>query len=89
MNTEKDSVAIVVNGREKLVSKKELSPDGEITFDQVVSLAFSPPPSGPDIIFTVSYRNSAERIMDGRLLVGKSVKVKEGTIFIATFTDKS
>ena len=89
MTKDKDTIAIVVNGREKLIPSNELSPDGELSFKQVVSLAYNAPPSGPDIVFTMSYRNGAGRPSDGRLVVGQSVKVKEGTVFNVSFTDKS
>ena len=82
---DKDKVAIIVNGRERVV----VSPDGEVSFDEVVRLAFDPPPSGPNIVFTVSYRNGAGRPPDGRLVEGQRVKIQDGTVFNASFTDKS
>ena len=85
----RDRVPIIVNGRRKIISSSMLSRDGEISFDEVVRLAFDPPPSGPDIVFTVSYRNGAGRRPDGRLDVGQSVKIQEGTVFNVSFTDKS
>ena len=89
MIEDKDRIEIIVNGREKAVPSKELSSDGELSFDQVVKLAFDPPPSGRDIVFTMSYRNSAGRPPDGRLVAGQSVKVQDGTVFNVSFTDKS
>ena len=89
MAEDKDTVTIVVNGREKVIPSSELSSDGELSFEQVVRLAFDPPPSGPDIVFTVSYRNGTGRPPDGRLVAGKSVKVGDGTIFNVSFTDRS
>ena len=89
MAEDKDTVTIIVNGREKVVPLKALSSDRELSFKQVVSLAFDPPPSGPDIVFTVSYRNGAGRPPDGRLVAGKGVKVQDGTVFNVSFTDKS
>ena len=89
MLEDKDRVKIVVNGREKVVPSGELSSDKEISFRQVVGLAFDPPPSGPGIVFTVSYRNGAGRPPDGRFVAGKSVKIQDGTVFNVSFTDKS
>ena len=89
MVEDKDTVTIVVNGRKKVVPSKDLSSDGEISFKRVVSLAFDPPPSGPDIVFTASYRNGAGRPPDGRLVAGQSVKIQDGTVFNVSFTDKS
>lgn len=89
MTEDKDTILLIVNGREKTVPSKELSPDGELSFDQVVRIAFDPPPSGPNIVITVTYRNGAGRPPEGRLKVGESVKVQDGTIFNVTPTDKS
>ena len=89
MTNDKDTVTIIVNGREKVVPSNELSPDGELSFEKVVSLAYDTPPSGPNIVFTMSYRNGAGRPPDGRLVAGRSVKVQDGTIFNVSFTDKS
>ncbi len=89
MVEDKDTVTIVVNGREKVIPFKELNSDRELSFEQVVRLAFDPLPSGPDIVFTVSYRDGAGRPPDGRLVAGKSVKIEDGTIFNVSFTDRS
>ena len=89
MTENKDKVTIIVNGRERVVSSSALSSNDELSFDAVVRLAFDPPPSGPDIMFTVSYRNGAGRPPEGRLVAGQSVKVKNGTVFNVTLTDKS
>ena len=89
MTEDKDTITIFVNGREKVVSSNELSSDGELSFDQVVRLAYYPLPSGPDIMFTMSYRNGAGRPPEGRLSAGQSVKVQEGTVFNVTYTNRS
>ncbi len=89
MTENKDDLTLKVNGREREISLKELSPDGEIAFDQVVRLAFADPPSGQFIMFTVTYRNGAGRPPKGRLSAGQSVKVQDGTIFNVAYTDKS
>jgi hypothetical protein len=74
---------IVVNGRQKVVSAKELS------FSQIVALAFDNPPSGPNIVFTITYRRGEGQKPEGTLTEGESVKIKEGMIFNVTATDKS
>ena len=89
MAENKEIVTLIINGQKKPVSVKELSPDGEITFDEVVRLAFVNPPSGPYIVFTVSYWNGAGRPPEGILYSGESVKVKDETVFNVTVTDKS
>lgn len=74
---------IIVNGRPKVVTTRELS------FDQVVYLAFNPRPTGPNIVFTVTYRRADGKKPEGTLVEGEEVEVKDGTIFNVTATDKS
>lgn len=76
-------VTIVVNGRSRTVEK------GELTFNEVVALAFDPVPTGENVIFTVTYRKGDESRPEGTLLPGESVKVKKGMVFNVTATDKS
>lgn len=81
---EKDkSVTIIVNGREKNVTSKEL------TFDEVVDLAFDDPQRGEYIVFTITYRRGHGNKPEGTLVEGETVKVKDGMIFNVTRTDKS
>ena len=89
MGDSKDTVTLIVNGQQKEVSLKELSPNAEISFDEIVRLAFADPPSGEYIVFTVSYWNGAGWPAEGILYSGEIVKVKEGTVFNVTVTDKS
>lgn len=89
MTQDKERVAIVVNGREKEVPVAELSHNGEITFEQVIALAYDPVPSGPGIVFTMSFWNGAGRPHEGRLVAGQSVKIEDGTAFNVSYTDKS
>ena len=74
---------VVVNGREKKVTTTEL------TFAQVVALAFDNPPTGPNIAFTITYRRGQGNKPEGTLAEGEVVKVKDGMIFNVTATDKS
>ena len=74
---------IIVNGRSKAVLTDEL------TFDEVVKLAFDSPPTGADVMFTVTYRNGGGRPLEGSLVRGGLVKVQDGTVFNVTATDKS
>lgn len=80
---EHHSYTIVVNGQQKPVETDEL------TFDEVVALAFDPVPSGPDVLFTVTYRRGHGDKPEGTLTEGEKVKVKDGMIFDVTATDKS
>ena len=75
--------SIVINGREKTVE------DEELTFDQVVALAFDDPPTGEFICFTITFRNAGGRKPEGTLTEGESVKVRDGTVINVTVTDKS
>lgn len=77
------SYTIVVNGQQKTVEA------GELSFDQVVALAFDPVPTGPNVMFTITYRRGHGDKPEGTLTEGESVKVKEGMIFDVTATDKS
>ena len=74
---------ITVNGRQKVVTQKEL------TFSEVVALAFDNPPTGPNIVFTVTYRRGEGNKPEGTMVEGETVKIKEGMIFNVTATDKS
>ncbi|HZT17061.1 MAG TPA: multiubiquitin domain-containing protein [Gaiellaceae bacterium] len=77
------SYTIVVNGQQKTVEA------GELSFDQVVALAFDPVPTGPNVMFTITYRRGHGDKPEGTLTEGQSVKVKDGMIFDVTATDKS
>ena len=76
--------AIRVNSREKEWEEPR------ITFEQVVNLAYNGnPPSGPNWVFTVSYRKGGEHHPQGILDPGGSVEVRNGMVFDVTGTDKS
>lgn len=76
-------IEIVVNGRPKTVTSRTL------TYTEVLALAYDPVPSGPNIIFTVTYRGAAGPRHEGTLVAGESVEVKKGTVFNVSYTDKS
>jgi Multiubiquitin len=76
-------VTIVVNGEPHEVSKNE------ITFDEVVALAYPGGPQGPNIIYSVTYRKGPDHRPKGILAEGGSVKAKDGMIFDVRVTDKS
>ena len=87
----KEQFDIVINMKDKVVHAGDLSGDGEISFEQVVKLAYEEGglPSGKDIEFEVYYENARGRPPSGRLYEGKSVKIQDGTSFNVTYTDKS
>jgi hypothetical protein len=79
----KKELTIIVNGRPKEVPKED------ITYDQVVALAFENPPTGDNILITITYRRGHGDKPEGSLTPGDSTKVKDGMIFDVTATDKS
>lgn len=79
----KKTIKIVVNGRSREVTTNEIS------FDELVDLAFHDPPRGPQIVFTITFRNGESRIAEGVLDEGQTVKVQNRTIIKVTRTDPS
>ena len=74
---------ITVNARQKRVDRDELS------FDELVDLAFDDPARGPQIVFTITFRDAGGRIPEGELDEGQTLKVRAGTIINVTRTDQS
>lgn len=74
---------IIVNARQHTFS------GDEITFDQVVILAFGEVSSDPNVAYTVTYKRGHGNKPEGSMVKGDTVKVKEGMIFNATSTNKS
>jgi hypothetical protein len=74
---------IFVNGQKKVVTTKT------VTFEEIVKLAYPTPPTGENILYTVSYEDGPHANPQGSLKAGGSVKVKDGMIFNVTATDKS
>lgn len=77
------SFTIIVNGRSKHFVGEE------ITFAQIIALAFDNPPSGSGVIFTITYKRGPNNKPEGSVVEGRSVKVKEGMVFNVSYTDKS
>ena len=77
------TLTIVVNGRQRQVESEELS------FDELVDLAFDDPARGPQIVFTITFRDAGGRISEGELDEGQRLKVRDGTIISVTRTDQS
>jgi len=75
------SYSIIVNGRPREVTNREL------TYLQVVQLAFPGEQPSEGVIYTVTYSNPHGN--DGSLVEGESVKIKDGIIFNVDRTDKS
>lgn len=78
------TITIIVNARPKTVEKTEL------TFEDIIRLAFDNPPSGPNWVFTVTYHKGHGNKPEGSLRAGEPpVKAKDGMVFDVTATDKS
>lgn len=78
-----DPVPIIVNGRKKVVTTDELS------YDQVLDLAFNTVPITPDYRPTVIFHYGSEENPGRSLLRGATVRVKEGMIFSVAVTGKA
>lgn len=74
---------IVVNAEPHTVE------DAQVTYTQVVRLAFAAEADDPNKTFTVTYRKAAGPAHDGKLVEGGTVEVKKGTVFNVTSTTKS
>ena len=79
----KKTMAIVVNGTQHEVEKDEIS------YADVVTLAFPDYPQHPERNYSVKYRRGHGNKPEGILSPGGSVKVKEGMIFDVSFTGQS
>ena len=61
----------------------------EVTFDEVVNLAYPDGGRGVLITYTVTFYNGGGRPPEGALAEGEKAKVKDGTVFNVTRTDRS
>jgi len=77
MNTsEQKEINVIVNGRPRKV------PDAPISYEQMVALAFTPPPNGATVVW--SHGNQG-----GSLLLGQRVQPQNGMKFDVTPTGES
>lgn len=74
---------IIVNTREKEWDEKEIS------YEQVVVLAYGSYSNDPGVTYTVTYSKGHNDHQEGSLVKGKSVKVKKGMIFNVTQSNNS
>ena len=77
------STKVIINGREKVVTDKQF------TFKELIYLTFANTPQGPNVCFTVTYRNGPRKNPEGTMVEGDTVKIKKGMVFNVTATDKS
>lgn len=76
-------ICIFVNTRQKLVDP------GKISFAELIALAFTDVPTGPNTAFTVSYRKGPGTDPEGTLIDGESIRLRKGMVFNVSATDKS
>lgn len=75
------TITIIVNGRPREVSGHEL------TYAEVVAIAFPNDQPDPNVIYTVAYANPHGK--DGTLVAGQEVHIKDGMSFNVTKTNRS
>ena len=83
VSVEPKGIKIIINGRDYFTEKDEL------TFDEVVDRAYPDGGRGELISYTVLFYEGGGREAEGGLKEGDTVKVKEGTVFNVTRTDRS
>jgi Multiubiquitin len=76
-------IIIIVNGREKPWNERE------ITFQQVVILAFGSYEENQNRVYTVTFKGGPDRNPQGAMVKGDKVFVKNRMVFNVTATDKS
>jgi len=69
---------VTVNGHTNTVA------DEEISFEELLALAFGPVPAGPGWVFTVTYRGGPANQPEGSLKPGSTVKVRDRMAFHVT-----
>jgi hypothetical protein len=82
-HNDKHTTQIIVNGRIREVTGKEL------TFEQVVKLAFDDAVFNDVTVYTITYKRGDGHKPEGTMVEGESVKIKEGMVFNVKRTDKS
>jgi hypothetical protein len=78
------TVTVIVNGRPKTVAK-----NAELSFWDVVKLAFDAPQTGDGIQYTIQFTRGPNNKPSGALVEGQTVKVKDGMEFDVTPTNRS
>ncbi|MCP4004316.1 MAG: hypothetical protein GY725_08985 [bacterium] len=78
-----DTITIIINGRKHQLSKHEVS------FAEIVSLAFPGQSQGGNICFTIVFKRGPADQPEGTLVEGDIVKIRDGMVFNVTRTDKS
>ena len=74
---------VTVNGHTNTVAAEEIS------FEELLALAFTPVPAGLSWVFTVTYRGGPAGPPEGSLAPGSTVKVRDWMAFHVTKSDSS
>jgi hypothetical protein len=80
---DKKIITIIVNGSPEQVEKEEM------TYEEIVTLAFADFPQHPERNYSVKYTNGHGNKPEGILSPGGKVKVKDGMQFTVTPTGQS
>ena len=83
LDSDDEGYRIIIDGTARFVR------DDEVTFDQVVLWAYPDGGRGPLITYTVTFYDGGGDPAEGALTEGEKVKVKNGTAFNVTRTDRS
>ena len=81
--SKQSTVEIIINGKPKKVSSNEM------TFSELVELAFPNQSTNPNTAYTITYKRGCDCSPEGSLVKGESVCIKDGGVFNVTATDKS
>jgi len=77
------AITIYINGTPKQAEK------GKLSFAQIVALAFSSPPTGEKVQFSIQYTRGHSEKSKGTLVEGQSVEIIEGMEIDVTPTNRS
>lgn len=79
----KKEITIIVNAKEKLWTKDD------ITFVQVIELAYGEYVADANVVYTIAYSKGHSDKQNGTLKLGEEVRAKDKMVFNVSKTDKS
>lgn len=80
---ERATVPVLVNGRNRELATRE------VTYEDLIGLAFPQLPATGDRLFTVTYRQGPADRPEGSLVPTQTLRATQGTVIHVTATDKS
>lgn len=78
-------ITVLVNGEEKIL----LPHIKQLSYEEIVKLAYGMLPTNQNTIYTVAYSNGPIENPKGTLTRGRFVVIKEGMVFNVSKSDKS